>query len=130
MSKANSTSDLSNEAKRLASGVSENQWAMFAHLSGLATFVVPFSNVIIPLIIWQVKKDSMKFASSEALEALNFQISLTIYSIIATMLMVILIGFPIIFGLMIFDIIMVIKAAINANKGVPTRYPITLRLVK
>ena len=34
-------------------------WAMIAHLSGLAKYTgIPFANVIAPLIVWQLKKDT------------------------------------------------------------------------
>ena len=35
----------------------ENMWAMFCHLSALVGFVIPFGNIIAPLIIWTLKKD-------------------------------------------------------------------------
>jgi uncharacterized Tic20 family protein len=36
-------------------------WAMFCHLGGLAGFVFPFGNIILPLIFWQVKKEEFPF---------------------------------------------------------------------
>src|SRR5207248_4635078 len=32
------------------------QWALFLHLSILAGFVVPFAGLIVPIVIWQLKK--------------------------------------------------------------------------
>jgi uncharacterized protein len=35
----------------------QRQWAMFAHLSALIGLIVPFGNVLGPLVIWLVQKD-------------------------------------------------------------------------
>lgn len=34
----------------------ERMWAMIAHLSAVVGFVIPFGNVIAPLLIWILKK--------------------------------------------------------------------------
>ena len=56
----------------------EKQWGMFAHLSALLGLVIPLGNVIGPLVIWLVKKDTMPFVDNQAKEALNFQITVII----------------------------------------------------
>src|SRR5690606_26002266 len=33
----------------------ERQWALFTHLSALAGFIIPFGNLLGPLVMWQVK---------------------------------------------------------------------------
>ena len=35
------------------------QWAMFLHFSLLAGFVVPILGLIVPIIIWQLKKTDL-----------------------------------------------------------------------
>ena len=44
----------------------ERQWGMFAHLSALAGFVIPFGNIIGPLVIWQIKKNALPFAAQHS----------------------------------------------------------------
>ena len=77
-----------------------------------------------------IKKEEMPFVDDQAKEVLNFQISMTIYIICSAFLCIILIGIPILIGLFIFDFIITIIAAINANDGKSYRYPINLRLIK
>ena len=109
----------------------ERTWAMLCHFSALLIFLgIPFSNIVAPLIIWLIKKEKMPFVEDQGKEVLNFQISLTIYLLCSLILIVIVIGIPILIGLMIFNIIMTIIAAISANDGKPYRYPINLRLIK
>ena len=65
----------------------ERTWAMFAHLSSFLGYTcIPLANIIAPLIIWQIKKDDMPFASDQGKECLNFQISMLIYVIISAIL--------------------------------------------
>jgi uncharacterized Tic20 family protein len=60
---------------------------------GLAGYVVPFGNIIGPLVVWLTKKDESAFVAEHARQALNFQISMTIYFILAALSMLVLIGF-------------------------------------
>ena len=108
----------------------EKQWALFAHLSALAGFIIPFGSIIGPLIIWLIKKDTMPFVDDQGKEALNFQITAAIAFVACVALMIVLIGFLLIWVVAIADLVLIILAAIKANEGVAYRYPFTLRLVK
>ena len=108
----------------------ERTWAMLSHFSALCMFIFPFGNILAPLIIWLIKKEEMSFVEDQAKEVLNFQISMTIYLLISGILCFILIGIPIVIGLIIFCFIITIIAAISANDGKSYRYPINLRLIK
>ena len=88
-----------------------------------------FKNVIAPLVIWQIKKDTMPFASEQAKESLNFQITVLIAASISAILIVILVGIFLLFAVGIAAIILTIIAGVKANEGVAYRYPFTLRLV-
>lgn len=105
-------------------------WAMFAHLSALLGFLVPFGSIVGPLLIWQTKGKEIAFVSEEAKEALNFQITMFIAFLISAVLMFVLIGFLLMGVLAIADLVLIIMAGISASKGQPYRYPFTLRLVK
>lgn len=107
----------------------ERMWAMFCHLSGLAGFIFPFGNIIAPLIIWLVKKEEYEFVNDQGKEALNFQISMTIYIIASIILIILVIGIPLLIALGIFSLIVVIIAAIKSNEGEKYRYPLTIRFL-
>ena len=108
----------------------ERLWATLAHLSGFLGYVIPFSNIVAPLLIWLTKKQESEFLADHAKEATNFQISITIYSIISAILIFLAIGFFLIIALIIFEIVVIIQAAIKANNGEKYRYPLTLRFIK
>jgi len=106
------------------------QWAMLCHLAAFAGLVVPFGNLLGPLIVWQLKKDIDPFVDAQGKEALNFQITITIAMLICIVLTIVIIGgllAPIV-GLL--NVIFCIIAAVKANNGEAYRYPFALRLIK
>jgi hypothetical protein len=107
----------------------ERTWAMLCHLSTLAGFVIPFGNIVGPLVMWTIKKDEFPLVEDQGKEALNFQISMTIYIIASVILIFLLVGIPLLIGLGLFDLIVTVIAAINANDGVKYRYPLCIRFV-
>ncbi|MED1918227.1 DUF4870 domain-containing protein [Bacillus thuringiensis] len=111
-------------------GKEERMWAMIVHLSAFLCFIVPFGNVLGPLIVWLIKREEGAFFYQHGKEALNFSISVTIYAAISSLLIIIFIGALLLGALFIFWAIFVIIAAVKANEGKEFRYPLTLRFIK
>lgn len=111
-------------------GRDEKMWAMLCHLSTFAGYVIPFGNIIAPLLIWIMKKEEFPLADDQGKEALNFQISFMIYLAIALLLVILLIGIALVVVLVLFEIIVTIIAAVNAYDGARYRYPMTIRFIK
>ncbi len=107
----------------------EKNMAMLGHLSALSGVLIPFGNIVAPLVIWQIKKDTMPFAAEQAKEALNFNITMSIAGIIAGILVLVLIGMVLLPIIGIAWLVLTIIGGINASKGENYRYPFTLRLV-
>ena len=108
----------------------DKQWGLFAHLSSLAGLIIPFGNILGPLIIWQVKKDSLPFAADQGKDALNFNITIAIAAIICGLLTLVLIGFLLLPLVGLAWLIFTIIGAMKANNGEAYRYPFALRLIK
>lgn len=107
----------------------DRTWDVLCHVSALAGFVVPFGNILGPLILWLVKKNELPSVDAHGKESLNFQISVTIYMAVAAVLMLVLIGFFLMIGLAIAAIVLVVIAAIKASNGELYRYPLTIRFI-
>lgn len=107
----------------------ERTWGMVAHLAALAGFIIPFGNIIGPLVIWLMKKDESEFVDDQGKESLNFQISVSIYCLVSALLIIILIGIILLIAIGILMLVLVIVAAVKANSGEKFRYPLTIRLV-
>lgn len=105
-------------------------FGMLCHLGALAGFVIPFGNIVGPLIFWLIKKNELPFVDDQGKESLNFQITVSIALIVCIPLTIILIGIPLMFVIGIGALILVIIAAIKANDGIAYRYPWALRLIK
>ena len=108
----------------------ERTFAMLCHLSALAMFIgVPFGNIVGPLIVWLLKKDQYPLVDAQGREALNFQISMTIYMVISGLLIVVVIGLILIPALLIAELVLIIRAAVQVSDGISYRYPLTIRFL-
>ena len=104
-------------------------WAMFAHLSGFV-YLIPFGHLLLPYLIWRSSREKSPFIADQALEALNAQISYSVYALAAGILCMILIGFPLLILLWLAHTVLVIWAAVKASGGTAFRYPFILRMVQ
>lgn len=106
------------------------QWAMFCHFAAFFGLIFPFGNLLGPLIIWQLKKDTDPFIDAQGKESLNFQITATIAGLISMLLVALVVGVLLLlvvgFGAMALTVI----AGIKANGGLAYRYPFTWRVIK
>lgn len=59
-----------------------NNIATCIHLSTFSRFLFPFGNFIAPLVLWILNKEKSKFIDEHGKQALNFQISILVYSVI------------------------------------------------
>lgn len=109
----------------------EQNWAMICHLSALAGFLIPFGNIVGPLIVWLIKRAEMPLVDSNGKEALNFQITVSIAIAVCIPLMFILIGIPLMIIIALGALILTIMAAVKISNGeLEYRYPFALRLLK
>ncbi|HWM25151.1 MAG TPA: DUF4870 domain-containing protein [Chthoniobacterales bacterium] len=105
-------------------------WCVACHLGALAGFVIPgVGHILGPLIVWLIKRGDSPEIDAHGKEALNFQISMLIYNLVAGVLCLVLIGFALLLVLHILNVVFVIVAALKAGEGEMYRYPLTIRLV-
>ena len=98
-------------------------WAVVAHLS---LFVL---GIIGPLVVYLVHRDGSPFVRSHAVEALNFQITLLLATLVCIPLMLVLIGFLLLPLVVVGGMVLAVVAAVAAGSRKPYRYPLTARLV-
>jgi uncharacterized protein len=109
----------------------ERTWGMLAHLAAFAGLILPLvGNVVVPLLIWHSWRERSRFVGEQALESLNFNISVSIGALICWVLVVVFVGFLLGTALFIAWLALTLIAAIKASEGVNYRYPFSLRLVK
>lgn len=106
------------------------QWAMFLHLSLLAGFVVPFAGLVAPIVIWQIKKDTLPGIDAHGKVVANWLISALIYSFVSGILVLLLIGIPMLIALAVASVVFPIIGGIKANNGELWKYPLSIQFFK
>jgi uncharacterized Tic20 family protein len=105
--------------------------AMAVHLIALIAWVgVPLGHILGPLVIWLTQKDKSEFIDKHGKESLNFQLSITLYSLIAFVLSIVFIGFLLLIAIFVMHLTLSIIAAMRANEGEYYRYPMTIRFIR
>ena len=109
----------------------ERTWGMLAHLAAFAGLVLPLiGNVVLPLLVWHSWRDRSAFVGEQALESLNFNISVSLGALVCGILTLVFFGILLGMALFVAWLALTLIAAIKASEGVNYRYPFSLRLVK
>ena len=108
----------------------ERMWGMFCHLSALSGFIIPFGNLIGPLIIYSMKKEEYAFVADQGKESLNFQISVMIYLIAGGLISIFFVGFILFGALILVSLVLTVVASVRANDGEYYRYPLTIKFIQ
>ncbi len=107
--------------------------AALAHWSFLIAWVVPFANLIIPLVLYNTTGKEDEFVKANAKEALNLMIFSFIMICLFSVLIFVLIGIPLLVLLGLYVLIFPIIAAIQTmgakNGDSPYRYPLIFRVI-
>ncbi len=110
-------------------------WAMLCHMAALAWFIIPpIGHLLGPFTIWLLKRQEYPSVNEHGKAAINFQISLTLYSIPPIILLVTVhfarIAILALLTLIVLFFVGIIRATIQANRDEITRYPFSIRLIK
>jgi len=106
------------------------RWGLFLHLSVLAGYALPVAGVVVPIAIWQLKKDSLPTIDAHGKNAVNWLISLIIYAVVCGILAFAFIGIPLLMALGVVAVGFPIVAAIKANNGEVWKYPMAISFLK
>lgn len=109
----------------------ERTWALLSHILPLPAISVVFvGHILVPLLIWLLKREESAFVADQAKEALNFQISYSLYSILAGLLILACVGWILLPVLGVAWVILAVVATFQANQGIAYRYPLTIRFIR
>lgn len=138
----------------------QNTNAFLIHISAFAGFIFPFGHIITPLIAWQTLKDRSPFLDEQGKEAVNFNLSYTLYAFLLSLTFIpfaigsffsnsnnfnnfhmnfdfntnnILgfIGLGTVTGIVyLLGIALVIIASMKAKEGENYKYPFTIKFIK
>ena len=106
------------------------QWATLLHISLLAGHIVPFLGLVLPIVLWQIKKTELPGIDIHGKNAVNWIISFVIYMAVAILLIFIVIGIPLVIALGVVGVVFPIIAAVKASNGEVWKYPLTITILK
>ena len=96
-------------------------------LAAITHVLALFTWVLGPLVVLFVSED--EFVTENARNALNWQLSLTLYSLVSLVLVFLLVGIPVLLVLGVLDTVFIVVAAVKAAEGEAWSYPITVDVV-
>jgi len=111
------------------------QWTVITHVSPLIGLVVPVAgNIAAPLIIWLIKKPELPGLEPVGKTVLNFQISWSIWMLIASAIgfaascLIVPLLLPV--GVAVAWIIFTAMGSMKASNGEPYEYPLTIKILQ
>jgi hypothetical protein len=107
-----------------------NTWAMILHLSMLSGLVVPLAGLIVPIVIYVLKKDSLPGLKPHGYVVFNWMISAIIYAIISVILLIVVIGGFMLAALALVSLIFPIIGGVKASEGEVWPYPLSIKFFK
>ena len=107
-----------------------NTWSVVIHLSQFCTYLLPLAGIVVPLVLWQIKKDESAIIDRHGKIVMNWLLTEFILLIIAGILCFVLVGFALIFLISIAGIVFPIIGAVKAGNGEIWPYPCSIRFFK
>lgn len=106
------------------------QMGLFLHLSQLLNLILPPAGLIVPIVLWQIKKNEFPALDAHGKMVANWIISSLIYFVVSFVLVFVLIGIILLPILGILSIVFPVIGAIKANNGEFWEYPLTIKFLK
>lgn len=106
----------------------ERNLAVLAHLGTLANYIVGIG-WLVPLVLMLTTGADSAVVRRNAVESLNFQITMIIGAVIGGVLVLVLVGIVILIGIAIAAFVLPIVAAVKVSNGEEYRYPFTVRFI-
>ena len=101
----------------------EKTWAILLHLSQFCGFLIPLAGLVVPIVLWQVKKNESQLIDQHGRIVANWLVTAFIAGIVFFMLSFLLIGIPLLILLGVLCIVFPIVGAIKAHDGIAWPYP-------
>jgi len=103
----------------------EKQWAMMIHLSQLLGFVVPVAGMAVPIVLWQIKKDTSRSIDQHGRVVANWVITELILGVICFIAVFFFVGILMVIALAAVGVAFPVIGGIKANNGELWPYPMS-----
>jgi len=106
------------------------QYCMLMHLSQLLGFVLPIIGLVVPILMWVLRKDDSSDVNRHGMNIVNWIISEVLYGVLCGILAMVIIGIPLAGALLVCSVAFPIIGAIKAKDGAIWTYPFTIPFFK
>ena len=107
----------------------ENIWATALHLSPLLGYLIPVAGLVVPVVLWQMKKES-PLIDRHGRAVMNWILSQIIWWGISAVLCLVLVGIPMLWVMGILVVVFPIIGAVRAYEGRVWSYPLCFRFFR
>ncbi len=111
------------EVAQVRPNAEERNWASAAHLGTLVLWVIA------PIVVLLTKGQESAFVRAQAIESLNFQLTILLASLGCAALSMFEVGFLLFPAVAIGSLVLIVRATVRTYHGDPFRYPVNLRLI-
>lgn len=111
-------------------GLSDRGFNVLLHLSQYCSLVVPFSGIVVPILLWSTYKENDPIVDQHGKNIINWAITSSIYLIASIILLFVFVGVFLIFIVIVLYFIFPIIGAIKADADEVWEYPMTIRFIK
>jgi len=98
-------------------------WPVLLHVSLLAGLIVPLGGFIVPIVLWNMKKDGEPELAPHATVVFNWMILSVLYFALSWLLVPLLVGIPLLWMLGVLALVLPIVGAVKAANGEVWPYP-------
>ena len=109
----------------------ETKWLLLLHLLPLAGFVVPFLNLVLPLVLWAYKRDENPLYDAHGRAVVNFQLTVTFAFMAGVVLLVLLFeaGILLLILTTIYALALITRNSRRVIKHQSYSYPLSLKIL-
>lgn len=107
-------------------GFESRTWCTLMHISQLFIFAAGIG-IVVPIVMWAMSKDHSDEVRLHGNRMMNWIVSSLLAKVVAGLLCFILIGFPILFAILVMDAVFPVIAALKANDREFWKYPMAYR---
>lgn len=106
-------------------------WLFSIHVAAIIGFIFPFS-VLFPFVLWMYKKDDHALFNEHGIKAVNFQLTMTIFYVLAFVSLITVKGFGFIFFMTVFpfNLIVIMYNIFKSTTAHSCYYPLTYPFIK
>ena len=103
----------------------DRNFGLAIHLSPLVSFVFAPA-LLVPLVLWLIRRDESFFVDDHGREMLNALLSFVVYHIVAIITIIGIVALPVLY---IVGVVNLVRGAVAAGRGELFRYPMTIRFL-